>query len=269
MDFRKTLGIRLTTSESSVNIYLLPPRPLDFGLVLRNPRSGYFLRMSMRVIVFVDGQNLYRQAKNAWRAGDGVSSRYSWPSYDVEKLANALVAQTPGRRLVEIRFYTGVPKLSVNPHWHAFWSNKIRSLRRRGIYVYRGRVNSGGQEKGVDVSLSLDLVVAAYERRFDVAIIVSQDSDFAPAVEAAKRIAQNQGRSLRFESAFPAGPGSSSSRGVRGTKWVPIDKSLMTRMLGHDRLQRQVPTSVSGCQTLLHHAKIPLGVLPERDFQFF
>ena len=179
----------------------------------------------MRVIVFIDGQNLYRQAKNAWRAGDGASSRYSWPSYDVEKLASALVAQTPGRRLAEIRFYTGVPQRSADSQWHDFWSNKIRFLRSRGVYVYRGRVNSGGQEKGVDVSLSLDLVVAAYERRFDVAIIVSQDSDFAPAVQAAKRIVQSQGRFLTFESAFPAGPGSSSPRGVHGTKWVRIDKS--------------------------------------------
>lgn len=128
-------------------------------------------------------------------------------SYDVEKLASALVAQTPGRRLAEIRFYTGVPQRSADSRWHDFWSNKIRFLRSRGVYVYRGRVNSGGQEKGVDVSLSLDLVVAAYERRFDVAIIVSQDSDFAPAVQAAKRIAQNQGRfSLHSSPLSPQAP---------------------------------------------------------------
>ena len=92
--------------------------------------------------------------------------------------------------------------------------------------MYRGRINSGGQEKGVDVSLALDLVVAAYERRFDVAIIVSQDSDFGPAVQQAKRIAESQGRFLIFESAFPVGPGSSSRRGIDGTKWVPIDKAI-------------------------------------------
>ena len=181
--------------------------------------------MGMRVIVFIDGQNLYRQAKNAWRTDDGAYSDYSWPSYDVEKLANALVAQTPGRRLVEIRFYTGVPQRSVNSHWHDFWSSKIRFLKSRGIYVYRGRVSSGGQEKGVDVSLALDLVTAAYDQKFDVAIIVSQDSDFAPAVEAAKKIAENQGRFLMFESAFPVGPGSSWRRGISGTKWVHIDKA--------------------------------------------
>ena len=183
------------------------------------------MRLNMRVIVFVDGQNLYRQAKRAWRAGDGASSRYSWPSYDVEKLAKTMAERTPDRRLVEIRFYTGVPKRSVSSHWYDFWSNKIRFLRSRGVYVYRGRINSGGQEKGVDVSLALDLVVAAYERRFDVAIIVSQDSDFGPAVQAAKRIAESQGRFLIFESAFPVGRGSSSRQGIDGTKWIPIDKA--------------------------------------------
>ena len=90
--------------------------------------------------------------------------------------------------------------------------------------MYRGRVNPGGQEKGVDVSLAIDLVQATHERRYDVAIIVSQDWDFGPAVSLAKQIAASQGRTLTFESAFPVGPGSRSRRGVPGTIWVPIDQ---------------------------------------------
>ncbi len=117
----------------------------------------------MRAIVFVDGQNLYHLAKNAWAPVPPVSgSPYGWPSYDVEKLAEALVAKTPGRTLKQIRFYTGVPNPSNNPQdkfWHDFWANKLRYLGSRGIYVYRGRVNPGGQEKGVDVSLGCDPLV--------------------------------------------------------------------------------------------------------------
>ena len=60
----------------------------------------------VRAIVFIDGQNLYHLARRAWAS---PSSPYTWPSYDVEKLAHALVSKTPGRNLVEIRFYTGVP----------------------------------------------------------------------------------------------------------------------------------------------------------------
>ena len=182
----------------------------------------------MRTIVLIDGQNLYYLAKTAWLvAGTEATPPYAWPSYDVEKLADALVSRVPGRILSEVRFYTGVPNRSHIPgenFWHDFWSNKIRHLRRRGIYTYRGTVNAGRQEKGVDVSLALDLVRATYEQRYDVAIIVSQDSDFGPAVSLAKEIAASQNRSLEFESAFPLGPGI-SRRGVPGTTWVHIDKA--------------------------------------------
>ena len=144
------------------------------------------------------------------------------------KLAQALVARIPGRTLAEIRFYTGVPDPGVGPRqkfWHDFWGNKLRHLENQGIHVYRGRVNVAGQEKGVDVSLAIDLVQATYEQRYEVVIIVSRDTDFGPAVRLASIIARNQGRQLVYESAFPVGPGSRSQRGVPGTNWVPIDQA--------------------------------------------
>ena len=181
----------------------------------------------MRTIVFIDGQNLYHLAKRAW--GSDASFAYSWPSYDVEKLSRALVNYRDGRTLAETRFYTGVsdPKAgSKQEFWYGFWSNKIRHLKRQGIYVYRGRVNLGGQEKGVDVSLAIDLIRATYEFQYEAAIIVSQDSDFGPAIRLAKQIAKGQGRMLAFESRYPVGPGSRSRRGVPGTTWLPIDKKI-------------------------------------------
>lgn len=176
----------------------------------------------MRTLVLVDGQNLFHLAKAAW----GDHSPYSWPSYDVEKLASALVALQPGRRLSQIRFYTGVPRPNINGFWNGFWNNKLRHLESQGIVVYRGSVNVGGQEKGVDVSLALDLVRATYEQTYDVAIIVSQDSDFGPAVRLSKEIAKNQNAERYFESAFPFSRGNVGPRGVPGTKWVYIDQAL-------------------------------------------
>ncbi len=151
-----------------------------------------------------------------------------WPSYDVEKLAHMLASRVAGRILSETRFYTGVPDQKSGPSgqfWHGFWSNKLRRLKSRGIYSYRGRVSAGRQEKGVDVSLALDLIHATYEQRYDAAIIVSQDWDFGPAVRLARQIAQAQMRTPVYESAFPVGPGSFSDRGIPGTTWAPIDKS--------------------------------------------
>ncbi len=180
----------------------------------------------MRTLVLIDGQNLYHLAQVAWApVPRDPSSPYAWPSFDVEKLANELVGREYGRTLVELRFYTGVPARSAIPFWHDFWTNKCRHLRNQGVHVYKGRINSGGQEKGVDVSLALDLVEATHEQRYEVAIIVSQDADFGPAVRLAKRIARSQRRSLGFESAFPVGPGSRSERGIPGTTWVRIDKA--------------------------------------------
>lgn len=115
-------------------------------------------------IVLVDGQNLYHLAKGIWAPpGRSISSPYTWPSYDVEKLAEYLVSRIPGRSLKQIRFYTGVPRPEQSKFWHGFWSNKLRYLKSVGVYVYTGRINPGGQEKGVDVSLATDLIRLTYE----------------------------------------------------------------------------------------------------------
>lgn len=193
-----------------------------------DPGRVFFYMANQRVIVFFDGQNLYHAAKDAWGPDPPTGpSPYAWPSYDVEKLAKILVERVPGRVLAQTRFYTGVPDPYQGPKekfWHGFWTNKLRVLASRGIYVYKGRVNPGGQEKGVDVSLAIDLVRLTYEQAYQVAIVVSQDWDFGPAVRLAKQVAQGQGRMLVFESAFPLGPGGRSRRGIPGTVWVPIDK---------------------------------------------
>lgn len=181
----------------------------------------------MRTIVFIDGQNLFRLALLAWGSARVASTfRYSWPSYDVAKIAAALTSRLPGRELVETRFYTGVPRLRSDPRWHRFWNNKLLHMRGQGTYVYRGRVNRSQQEKGVDVSLAIDLVQATHEQRYDVAIIVSQDSDFGPAVRLSKEVARAQNRMLRFESAYPLRDMHRKSPGIPGTIWMPFSKAL-------------------------------------------
>ena len=158
---------------------------MDCGL-FHVPGRVFF---ALSTIVLVDGQNLFHLAKEA----RGPGNSYDWPSYDVAKLADELVALVGGQTLQETRFYTGVPHPRVSPFWNGFWRNKLRHLEGQGIAVTRGRINSGGQEKGVDVSLALDLVQATYERTYETVVIVSQDSDFGPAVRLSKEIARSQG----------------------------------------------------------------------------
>lgn len=184
----------------------------------------------LETVVLIDGQNVYHLAKDAWvQLFTGPSNPYSYPSYNVELLANFLINQSPVRNLKQIRFYTGVPLPNLGSKekfWYGFWRNKLTYLESRGIYTYRGRMNEGKQEKGVDVNLAVDLIELTYDKKYDVAIIVSQDWDFGGAVRMAKKIASAQGRMLVFESAFPYNSSvSKSKRGVPGTNWIRISKN--------------------------------------------
>jgi uncharacterized LabA/DUF88 family protein len=136
-----------------------------------------------RTIAFVDGQNLFHNARNAFG--------YSYPNYDVQKLAQAVCA-TRGWKLERVQFYTGVPSVSDNSFWHGFWSNKLAIMGRRGVQVYSrplvyrnktihvpsfGKYTfPSGEEKGIDVRLALDALDAAHRDQFDVALIFSKTS---------------------------------------------------------------------------------------------
>lgn len=178
----------------------------------------------MRTVVFVDGQNLYGLAKSAWGK---YGYPYFIPCYNVLKIAHALTSRIGGRHLVEVRFYTGVPTPQQNQLWANFWRKKIYAMEQQGIQVYEGRIGGGSQEKGVDVSIATDLLWYTYRDMLDTAIIVSQDSDLAPAVRMAKEFAKDQGRWVNFESAYPdALTARRPRRGIDGTQWVVIDKAM-------------------------------------------
>ena len=98
-------------------------------------------------------------------------------------------------------------------------------LRDQGILVYRGRISFGGQEKGVDVQLALDLVELARDGAFDVALIFSQDTDLNGAVRLAERIRREAGTWVAFECAYPVGAGTQNARGIGGTRWSQIDQA--------------------------------------------
>jgi len=207
-----------------------------------------FIGRYLNTIVFFDGQNLYRSAKDAWGADytrrlkpTDENYKYTFPSYDVEKLATILTSKTFGRILSQIRFYTGVPRVDQNSFWHNFWKGKFEYLEAQGVEVYKGKINEHQQEKGVDVKLAVDLIRLTYEQKYEVAIIVSQDRDFEPAIQLAKAIARDQHRQLVFESHFPLGPGSQSDRGIPRTVWEPIDKATYDACL--DPRDYRMPTT--------------------------
>lgn len=80
-----------------------------------------------RAIAFVDGQNLFYAAKDAFG--------YEYPNYDVLKLARR-VCSDKGWVLAETRFYTGVPAAEDSPFWNHFWQAKLAQMGRMNVVVY-------------------------------------------------------------------------------------------------------------------------------------
>lgn len=184
-----------------------------------------------RVAAFVDGQNLFHSAKDAF------GRRY--PDFDPEALARA-VCQEKGWTLQEVHFYTGVPAEEDDPFWNSFWNSKLAKLGTRNVHCFQRALRyhhrtvnlpdgsshtyTSGHEKGIDVRLALDVVRLALENAFDVALIFSQDQDLSEVAAELRLIARRQERWIRIASAFPVSDASVNRRGIDKTDWIPIDR---------------------------------------------
>ena len=186
-----------------------------------------------RAVSFIDGQNLYRYAKDAFG--------HHHPNYDPRKLADAVCAD---RDWVNcgVRFYTGVPSADRSPMWHGYWTRRLTVMRRAGIAVtsrslrYRVekiRLPDGSiwelpieREKGIDLRLGLDVVRMARSAELDVAILFSQDQDLSEVAREVRDISRSAERWLKVVSAFPVGPNATVRRGIDRTDWFRMDREF-------------------------------------------
>lgn len=186
-----------------------------------------------RTIAFVDGQNLFHAAREAFGC--------AYPNYDVFKLSR-WVCQQQGWQLHGVQFYTGMPDLADDAFWHHFWSNKLAVMGRQGARVfsrplrYRNqtvRLPNGtahtvlvGQEKGIDIRIALDVVRAVHANQCDVALIFSQDQDLSEVADEIRHIAIEQQRWVKIASAFPDSPTVRNRRGINKTDWIRVDRAV-------------------------------------------
>lgn len=187
--------------------------------------------VTKRTFAFFDGQNLFHAVKEAFG--------YAFPNFDVLKLAQAICVQR-GWTLLRTAFYTGIPDPSDDPFWNYFWAGKLSVMGRQGVHVfsrslrYRNRTFAlpdgtthtilVGQEKGVDIRISLDVVRAILEKRCDVALLFSQDQDLSEVSDEVRLIASQQNRWIKMASAFPESPTVKNRRGINKTDWIRFDR---------------------------------------------
>jgi len=139
-------------------------------------------RPKSRAAVFVDGSNLHHRLVKC-----------GWPtSVDIARFAQRLAGE---RRLVAVYYYNVPPPRTHRPEQIASQRRYYARIEGTTGVVFRlghlqeRRVEGRTvfEEKGVDVSLTVDMLTGAFEDHWDTAILVSSDGDFAPAVNEVRR----------------------------------------------------------------------------------
>ena len=138
-----------------------------------------------RVMVFIDGSNVFNRLRELERR----------INLDYGKFVAKLVG---GRRLVRAYFYgarvdqTREPSAHQNQQRLHYNLNRIpRFELRLGRLVYPPATGSTPYEKGVDVRLATDMLLHASQRTYDIAILVSSDTDFEDVVQRTKDLGRN------------------------------------------------------------------------------
>ncbi len=138
-----------------------------------------------RVIVYVDGFNIYFGMLEA--------------GYDYCKWLNlkelVLSLLKPNQEVAELKYFTS--RVSNNPDKQKRQSSYIEALESQGIRIYYGHYQKdlveckrcgniwpNYNEKMTDVNIATQMLVDAYQDKYDMAMLVSGDSDLVPPIRA-------------------------------------------------------------------------------------
>ncbi len=142
-------------------------------------------RREDRVMVFIDGSNMYHSLKNYLRRTD----------IDLGKFCNRLLSK---RRLVRIYYYNAEVGRKEEPERFRDQQKYFSGIEaipftelRLGRLVYSGWPSSPPYEKGVDIMLATDMITHSYKNNYDVAILVAGDNDYVGAIQAVKDNGKN------------------------------------------------------------------------------
>ncbi len=215
---------------------------------------------AVRVGVFVDWQNCYRTARDAFAfRGSGIDGNVK-PLL----LARALASKRPDGSeadLDRVRIYTGRASQVKDPVTYAAnrrqfgaWASSdpdCVEVVARTLDYKLGKP----REKGIDVQLAIDLVrTTLFRHEHDVAVLVSADTDLLPALEL---IVSERGTDA-IEVATWQGPNwSPQALRVSGAtiRQVPMDRAF------YEKIKDPTDYNVSSGQS---SAKYPYGRRPKR-----
>ena len=158
--------------------------------------SAFYESRHIRTYVYIDGFNLY------FRALRGTPFRW----LDMGKLTHLLL---PQRQILRIRYFTALitsrPRdlaqpqrqqtylraLGTIPHLTIHYGHFLPRVKRRPLSLQPA---SGSrtvevldtEEKGSDVNLASYLLLDGFENKYDMAVVISNDSDLVTPIEMAR-----------------------------------------------------------------------------------
>lgn len=171
--------------------------------------------MADRLMVFIDGSNLYHSLRSHFGRSD----------LDFAKFVSCLKET---RELRRTYYYGAQVDQALDPQGYKSQQRFLDSLNRvpyfevrLGRLVYRNWPTSAPFEKGIDVRLATDMLTHAFRNNFDVALLVSADADFGDMLQAVKDLGKHVEVAL-----FGA---STSSRRLRDAadRVIPIDVAFL------------------------------------------
>lgn len=161
--------------------------------------------------ILIDGENLRHQIAHVLQSAQKLKDKNGYFKFDLRGfLAEALHKNKENAKVVYYTTRIKQPKQKVpaklqkridiisdaNRRWVADLTNQnIRvvkagylRVRESSVCVHCGKKTLGLQEKGVDVRVATDLVLAAHDKNQQSLVLGSSDSDIAPAIEAAGKL---------------------------------------------------------------------------------
>ena len=139
--------------------------------------------MKRRILVIIDGSNLYFKLKDL-KVLNLIDFNYAG-------LFKSLLDKNVN---LKIKYYIGAIRTDGTKKSLAMFKEQRRLLanlkKQRIIYSLGYLLKSDGKyhEKGVDVQMVVDMLKGAYKNEYDQAVLVSSDSDLIPAIEAVQEV---------------------------------------------------------------------------------
>lgn len=140
-----------------------------------------------RAVVFIDGSNFYFKLKALTNTTEG---KIRLLDFQFDRFAARLVQPN---NLVETRYYIGALRQRGNEKSEKMYADQQKlfgRLQQQHIAITLGQLiqhpDRSFHEKGVDVRLAVEMIRFAREDRYDVAYLVSSDTDLVAAAEEVK-----------------------------------------------------------------------------------